>query len=274
MLPWKVRKCQILPVNQNLSSVYFSYAKFQLVSCDPSLAIIWQMTYTHKLPKLCSATLKENVEIFNNFPFWEETQSIICFCRLDYNQGERCLSECICGVPYNVILLASTVCENICFLFFLQKFTCISRQNGLAGKSRVHKTVTKRPRPVIVQPLSHKTTTIRPLTRRAQLACGSFDSLQDQTDYSNNVLTKNNWRNGHVNNQIAENYLQTKHQIDCDSATCITYSTDYYQRLSFECWFNNNLEQTPLNRSQQLPAPYKRLIDEIEQNYTTSLHSQ
>ena len=27
-----------------------------------------------------------------------------------------------------------------------------------------------------------------------------------------------------------------------------------------------NLEQTPLNRSQQLPAPYKRLIDEIKQN--------
>ena len=26
------------------------------------------------------------------------------------------------------------------------------------------------------------------------------------------------------------------------------------------------LEQTPLNRSQQLPAPYKRLIDEIKQN--------
>ena len=57
MLPWKLRKCQILPVNQNLSSVYFSLAKFQLVSCNPSLAMIWQMTYTHKLPKLCSATL-------------------------------------------------------------------------------------------------------------------------------------------------------------------------------------------------------------------------
>ena len=26
------------------------------------------------------------------------------------------------------------------------------------------------------------------------------------------------------------------------------------------------VEQTPLNRSQQLPAPYKRLIDEIKQN--------
>ena len=58
MLPWKLRKRQILPVNQNLSSVYFSLAKFQLVSCNLSLAMIWQMTYTHKLPKLCSATLR------------------------------------------------------------------------------------------------------------------------------------------------------------------------------------------------------------------------
>ena len=33
-------------------------------------------------------------------------------------------------------------------------------------------------------------------------------------------------RNGDVNNHIAE--LQTKHQIDWDSAACITYSTDYY----------------------------------------------
>ena len=57
MLPWKLRKRQILPVNQNLSSVYFSLAKFQLVSCNLSLTIIWQMTYTYKLPELCSATL-------------------------------------------------------------------------------------------------------------------------------------------------------------------------------------------------------------------------
>ena len=57
MLPWKLQKRQILPVNQNLSSVHFSLAKFQPVSCNLSLAIIWQMTYTHKLPKLCSAAL-------------------------------------------------------------------------------------------------------------------------------------------------------------------------------------------------------------------------
>ena len=73
-------------------------------------------------------------------------------------------------------------------------------------------------------------------------------------------------RNGDVNNHIAEHHLKTKHQIDWDSATCITYSTDYYQRLTLESWFTN-LEQIPLNHSQQLPAPYKRLIVEIKHNY-------
>ena len=38
----------------------FSLAKFQLVSYNLSLAIIWQMSYTHKLPKLCSATFTKN----------------------------------------------------------------------------------------------------------------------------------------------------------------------------------------------------------------------
>ena len=60
MLPWKLRKRHILPVHQNLSSIYFSLAKFQFVSCNLSLAMIWQIIYTHKLPKLCSATLKKN----------------------------------------------------------------------------------------------------------------------------------------------------------------------------------------------------------------------
>ena len=46
-------------------------------------------------------------------------------------------------------------------------------------------------------------------------------------------------RNGDVNNHIAEQHLQTKHRIDGDSATCITYSTDYYQRLTLESWFTN-----------------------------------
>ena len=55
----------------------------------------------------------------------------------------------------------------------------------------------------------------------------------------------------------------TKHRIDWDSSTCITYSTDYYQRLTLESWFTN-LEQTPLNRPHQLSAQYKRFIGGIK----------
>ena len=51
MLRWKLRKRQILPVNQNLSSKQFLLAKFQLVSCKLSLAMIWQMAY-RKIPKI------------------------------------------------------------------------------------------------------------------------------------------------------------------------------------------------------------------------------
>ena len=68
-------------------------------------------------------------------------------------------------------------------------------------------------------------------------------------------------RNSDVNNYIVERNLQAKHQIDWDS----TYSTDYYQRLTLESWFTI-LERTPLNRSQQLPAPKTRLIDGHKQN--------
>ena len=72
-------------------------------------------------------------------------------------------------------------------------------------------------------------------------------------------------RTGVIDNHIVEHHLETKHQIDWDTETCITYSTDYYQRLTLESWFSK-LERMPQNRSQQLPAPYKRLIDELKQN--------
>ena len=39
-------------------------------------------------------------------------------------------------------------------------------------------------------PTSHKATTIRTLTRQTQLVCDSPDSLQDETDYLNNVLIR------------------------------------------------------------------------------------
>ena len=192
-------------------------------------------------------------------------------------------------------------------------------------------------------PTSHKATTIRTLTRRAQLVCDSTDSLTDESKYLDNVFSKNNYnpdfvkrkfkpvttatipyikgtsetiarilqpynirvahkpittlrqlltnvkdkdepndrqgtvykikccdcqasyigetgrnlnirltehkratKNGDVNNHIAEHHLHTNHRIDWDSAECVTYSTDYYKRLTLESWFTN-LEQTPLN---------------------------
>ena len=52
-----------------------------------------------------------------------------------------------------------------------------------------------------------------------------------------------------------------------DSAKCTTYSADYfYQQLTLESWLTN-LEQMPLNHSQQLQALYKQLIDGLKQNW-------
>ena len=65
---------------------------------------------------------------------------------------------------------------------------------------------------------------------------------------------------GDLNNNIAEHHLKTSHAIDWDSATCLTYSADYYQWITLESWITN-LEQTALNRCQPLPAPYKRLLN-------------
>ena len=79
-------------------------------------------------------------------------------------------------------------------------------------------------------------------------------------------------RKGDVKNHIAEHHRLTNHNVDWDSAQCLTYSTKYFQRLTLESWFTN-LEETPLNRCQPPPAPYKRLIHDInitnEPNRTT-----
>ena len=80
-------------------------------------------------------------------------------------------------------------------------------------------------------------------------------------------------RNGDANNHIAVHHQLTYHNIDLDSAQCLTYSTNYFQRLTLESWYTN-LEQTPFNRCQPLPAPYKRLIhDRNETDKRTSNRS-
>ena len=123
-----------------------------------------------------------------------EWESFVCgfFCKCcpnsGYNRVERCLSACICGVLCHVKLLASTVFENICFPVFLHKLTCISRENWSCVEIPSSQNSDKAARPVIVQPFSLKVSTIRTLTRRAQLVCDSPDSLQDETDYLTSVL--------------------------------------------------------------------------------------
>ena len=204
------------------------------------------------------------------------------------------------------------------------------------------------PRQIILQPTSHKATSLRTLTRRAQLVCNTTDSLSDENKYlentynedfiqcnthrpattteandnatpsttatipytkgisenishilqpfnncvahkpytilrqllthvkdkddprnrkgavykiscsdcrvsyigetSKNLTTrlterKRAKRKRDVNNHIAEHHRLTNHTIDWDSAQCLTYSTNYFQRLTLESWFTN-LEQT------------------------------
>ena len=49
-----------------------------------------------------------------------------------------------------------------------------------------------------------------------------------------------------------------------------TYSINYFQRLTLESWYAN-LQKMPLNRCKQVPAPYKRLIQ--NKNETDKLTS-
>jgi len=42
------------------------------------------------------------------------------------------------------------------------------------------------------------------------------------------------------------------------------HCTNYFQRLTLKSWYTN-LEQTRLNRCQPLPAPYKRLIHDVNE---------
>ena len=46
-------------------------------------------------------------------------------------------------------------------------------------------------------------------------------------------------KKGDLNNNIAEHQLKTSQTIDWDSATCLTYTIDYYQRITLESWFTN-----------------------------------
>ena len=69
-------------------------------------------------------------------------------------------------------------------------------------------------------------------------------------------------RNGDANNHIAVHHQLTNHNIDWDTAQFSTYSTNFFQQLTLESWYTN-FRQTPLNKCQPLPAPYKWLIHNV-----------
>ena len=79
--------------------------------------------------------------------------------------------------------------------------------------------------------------------RRLTTRLGEHQTATDKEDLTNN---------------ITQHHRKTGHDINWDSSTCLTHSTDKDQRLTLESWFTN-LQPNPLNRSRKLPAAYERL---------------
>ena len=78
-------------------------------------------------------------------------------------------------------------------------------------------------------PTSHKATTIRTLTRRVQLVCDSPDSLQDETDYLNNLFSKNNYNTDFVRRNTHTN---TDSNIQANSGPATTATVPYIRGTS------------------------------------------
>ena len=65
-------------------------------------------------------------------------------------------------------------------------------------------------------------TTIRTLTRRAQLVCDSTDSLTDETNYLNNVFSKNNYNTDFIRQNT---YKPAEHNETNANPTPVTTTT-------------------------------------------------
>ena len=80
-------------------------------------------------------------------------------------------------------------------------------------------------------PTSHKATTIRTLTRRAQLVCDSPDSLQDETDYLNNVFSKTNYNTDFVRRNTHSD-IDSNPQTNVNSGPVTTATIPYIRGTS------------------------------------------
>ena len=76
----------------------------------------------------------------------------------------------------------------------------------------------------------------------------SFLSIQSRVEVSTSLTNIESLAFGafdDANNHIAVHHQLTNHNINWDSAQGLTYSTNYFQRLTLENWYTNR-EQTPL----------------------------
>ena len=80
-------------------------------------------------------------------------------------------------------------------------------------------------------PTSHKATTIRTLTRQAQLVCDSPESLQDQTYYLNNVFSESNYKTNFVGRNTHNN-TDSNTQTSVNSGPVTTGTISYIRGTS------------------------------------------
>ena len=80
-------------------------------------------------------------------------------------------------------------------------------------------------------PTSYKATTIQTLARQAQLVCDSPDSLQEETNYVDNVLSKNNYNTDFVR-QNAHSNTDSNTQTNFNSGHVTTVTIPYIRGTS------------------------------------------
>ena len=104
-------------------------------------------------------------------------------------------------------------------------------------------------------PTSHKATTIRTLTRRAQLVCNTTDSLSDENKYLNRVFSKNNYNEDFIQRNTHRPTTTTEAN---DNATPTTTATiPYIKGISenISCIvqpFNIRIAHNPITTLHQL----------------------
>ena len=87
-------------------------------------------------------------------------------------------------------------------------------------------------------PTSHKATTIRTLTRRAQLVCNSHDSLQDNdnnNNNNNNVFSKNNYNTDFVRRNTHSNTQTNSGPVTTATISYIRGTSETIKTLQYTC---------------------------------------